>query len=719
MSTPSNFRASRLGFALLLLLVLSTRCSSICVEYGDVPLVPVDIDCRGSPYSGFCCRTIREAHSNNTACVPGPWQHPACQGGYYAVGPEARACPDGFFCPMNKLCLIKCSPGAYCKQYNTTVETASERCSVQNPGGCCEPYVGSERRIPNTGSNYSIGCGGATTDQPCQEGYYCPGGGEKILCPKSHYCREGSHKPEKCPSLAFCKAGSTAPAFNLFGVVLCVVWACISLIAVPVYKKLNEKFGSQANVEEEMKPLAAFHVPQAMVAVHMASLTPAASVLGNPGSQSSDLQDAEMAPPSSQWVPLFPQQVHHVLNKPHRGRSQHLSPQAKRSRSLSPRPDRTKLLTPHVERGMPLSPQMLNVFSQKPMRKRANTDLGLVEGVRNKLAAFKDLVKPKDYTIHIGFENLKLTLHSNKKTIVNNVSGSIKPAELTAIMGNSGTGKTSFLNCLCGKAYYAERTGVLRINGEEVSGVEEYRNVLGFVPQDDTMHTNLTVHEVLMYQALLRSSRQMAYDKIAEKVRNIEHLLSLHMIRHSIIGSQFSAKKISGGQRKRVNIGMELVAEPSILFLDEPTSGLDSVTSKNVIELLKVIALVGKLTIVMVIHQPQYDIFQQFDNVILMEAGGRIAYQGPVPTAKTFFDSIGYNKCTGQTNPADYYLECVDTRVDQEASKANDGIQKETVADLWEEERKKIPNAPASFPKEKFQPVVRPTMITQFLYMLR
>eukprot|EP00117_Sycon_ciliatum_P028931 scpid105157/ scgid23146/ ATP-binding cassette sub-family G member 2 len=150
---------------------------------------------------------------------------------------------------------------------------------------------------------------------------------------------------------------------------------------------------------------------------------------------------------------------------------------------------------------------------------------------------------------------------------------------------------------------------------------------------------------------------------------------------------------------------MELVAEPSILFLDEPTSGLDSVTSEEVIELLKVIALAGKLTIVMVIHQPQYDIFQQFDNVILMEAGGRIAYQGPVQEAKMFFDSIGYDNCTGLTNPADYYLKCVDTcLVENEETRKATGEQKKTVADLWEEERKQMSNAPESFPEEKFRP---------------
>ncbi|XP_048580933.1 putative white-brown complex homolog protein 30 [Nematostella vectensis] len=267
-------------------------------------------------------------------------------------------------------------------------------------------------------------------------------------------------------------------------------------------------------------------------------------------------------------------------------------------------------------------------------------------------------IVPKNYTVDITFKDLNLKLNSGtKKTVLMGVTGKIKSGEVTAVMGPSGAGKTTFLNTLSGKAYYGTRGGEIFINGKKEDDLDMYRTITGFVPQEDVMHRNLTVKEVLRYQAELRLSSIVKKAMKEERIHQIIELLELERIQDSQIGDETN-RGISGGQRKRVNIGMELVVDPTLLFLDEPTSGLDSTSSLSVLNALRAVAERGRLTIVCVIHQPRFEIFRMFHNLLFLGPGGRTVFQGSVDKAEEYFQRLGFEKPLN-VNPADFYMDVI------------------------------------------------------------
>lgn len=205
---------------------------------------------------------------------------------------------------------------------------------------------------------------------------------------------------------------------------------------------------------------------------------------------------------------------------------------------------------------------------------------------------------------------------------------------LIGIMGASGAGKSTLLNVLNG--VNPPIAGEVLINGYSIHEDEEdIQGLIGYVSQDDLLIEELTVFQNLYFNALLCFDK-MPKTVILRKVATVLHNLGLYEIKDMIVGSPLN-KKISGGQRKRLNIALELIREPAVLFLDEPTSGLSSRDSENIMDLLKELTLKGKLIFV-VIHQPSSDIFKMFDKLLLLDYGGYMIYYGnPV-------DSIMYFK---------------------------------------------------------------------------
>ena len=226
--------------------------------------------------------------------------------------------------------------------------------------------------------------------------------------------------------------------------------------------------------------------------------------------------------------------------------------------------------------------------------------------------------------------------------LLEGVSLVVQPGELVAIMGSSGAGKTVLLSVLNGQV--APSAGRVLISGHDLYQYYDlFRGKIGHVPQDDILHADLTVWQALWYAARLRLPRDMRDEEIAGRINKVLSQLGLEGTENTRIGDQ-RKRGISGGQRKRVNLAMELLTDPPILVLDEPTSGLSSTDAMSVIELLRSLADGGK-TILVAIHQPSLEVFQKFDAVAVVardtstEQVGRLAYFGRAwPDAVHFFE---------------------------------------------------------------------------------
>ncbi|KAI9337954.1 hypothetical protein BDR26DRAFT_1008338 [Obelidium mucronatum] len=257
-------------------------------------------------------------------------------------------------------------------------------------------------------------------------------------------------------------------------------------------------------------------------------------------------------------------------------------------------------------------------------------------GMATLVTAFKESFRNRDLRMNFRFDNLQLTLN-NGKTILQGVTGEIRSKRMTAIIGPSGAGKTTFMNVLMGKV--SRTGGELYINGEQTE-MQLYKKIVGYVPQEDIMIRDLTVRENVLHSARVRLPRNWTSSQINNHVDNVLRALNLSHVANSCIGDE-TTRGISGGQRKRVNIAMELAAAPLTIFLDEPTSGLDATSSLDVANILHSVASLG-LTIVAVIHQPRIEIFRKFDDVLMIAPGGRVAYLGPTALAPQYFETLGF-----------------------------------------------------------------------------
>ncbi len=220
----------------------------------------------------------------------------------------------------------------------------------------------------------------------------------------------------------------------------------------------------------------------------------------------------------------------------------------------------------------------------------------------------------------------------------------VESGNLIGIMGGSGVGKTTMLNLLHGKI--KPTSGNLYINGYDInSDSEELKGLIGFVPQDDMLIEELTVYQNLYFNARLCFG-DYNEEQLKNAVERVLQDLELYEIKDLQVGDLMN-KKVSGGQRKRLNIGLELMREPVVLFIDEPTSGLSSFDSEKVMSLLRNQALSGKLVFA-IIHQPSSDIIKMFDRLWLLDKGGYMIYDGDPVEALVYFKTE-----TSQANAAE------------------------------------------------------------------
>lgn len=236
-----------------------------------------------------------------------------------------------------------------------------------------------------------------------------------------------------------------------------------------------------------------------------------------------------------------------------------------------------------------------------------------------------------------------------------------EPGQMIAVMGPSGSGKTSLLNVLSAKLF-GKYEGSVTINGQ-IADRAVMRRVAGFVPQEDILFGSQTVREALQFYADLKLPTSLTEDQKTEMIDYILLELGLKKVEKSLIGyvgadaaASGLPRGLSGGERKRLSIGCQLISNPSLLFLDEPTTGLDSYASESVIKTLSNLAMQGR-TIVFTIHQPSVEVLSLFDRLLLL-GRGKTVYFGNNAEMLDYFTSIGY-KCPTWENPANYLMDTI------------------------------------------------------------
>ncbi|XP_031491559.1 ABC transporter G family member 21-like [Nymphaea colorata] len=241
-----------------------------------------------------------------------------------------------------------------------------------------------------------------------------------------------------------------------------------------------------------------------------------------------------------------------------------------------------------------------------------------------------------------------------QKTILEGMSGMVRPGEVMAMLGPSGSGKTTLLTALAGRLQQQEQgkvTGCITYNGQSFSG--SVKRMTGYVSQDDVLYPHLTVSETLVFSALLRLPNSLSREVRMEQAETVLQELGLTKCRNSIIGGPL-LRGVSGGERKRVSIGQEMLINPSLLLLDEPTSGMDSTTAQRIMSTLQRLARGGR-TVVTTIHQPSSKLYHMFDRILLLCEGCCI-YSGNTSEAMDYFSFLGFAPSVVM-NPADFLLD--------------------------------------------------------------
>eukprot|EP00210_Caulerpa_lentillifera_P002676 g2556.t1 len=262
----------------------------------------------------------------------------------------------------------------------------------------------------------------------------------------------------------------------------------------------------------------------------------------------------------------------------------------------------------------------------------------------------------------ITFEDLSYSVPSNLERgvevqLLQHISGFFKPAEMAALMGPSGSGKTTLLDVLAGRKTQGTITGKIKFSNHEPTEMF-LRRYTGYVEQFDTLLSTLTVKEMMMYTAELKRPEWEPLESKRLEVERLVSKLALEVCQNTQIGDQLS-RGISGGQAKRVNIGIALITDPRVLFLDEPTSGLDSYTSNEVMTVVKSLVEDGT-TICATIHSPSPLAYELFDRIILL-LRGQLVFFGKRTEAVPYFESLAIANASNIANEAEWLTDVIVT----------------------------------------------------------
>ncbi|KAJ3114226.1 hypothetical protein HDU96_002395 [Phlyctochytrium bullatum] len=532
----------------------------------------------------------------------------------YTLGNETTGygCAQGYFCPYVEPTvpgrqMVACPP--------------SEECGARR-------LIGMLRCMPQ----------GLFEPIPCPAGFYCPDPKTIKVCPAGYQCATGTVTPVRCQFLSSCPPGTILESH--YGILVLVLLADVLLVLAVLGRRAFE-------LRRARLPLSALLPAFLQRLLGVVSIRRHATK--NDDTTDTKCPDTAVASPTglsatsptkaSATLPAKPS-----ANSPTKP-SPAMSPTEKTEKPPAAGSD-VVVTVDEVDR---------DAFASAPALNDATKLAPLMECFRRAFDGHSTL------RMDFRFRDLGLRL-ANGKTVLKGVTGSIRSGRMTAIMGPSGAGKTTFMNVLMGKV---RRTGGdLWINGAQAE-MHAFKKIIGYVPQEDVMLRELTVRENVYHSARCRLPGTWGRKEVEACVDAVLEALGLSHVQHTEIGDEMT-RGVSGGQRKRVNIGMELastntIAAPLSIFLDEPTSGLDSTSALDVATILRSISSLG-LTIISVIHQPRVEIFNSFDDVLLIAPGGRTAYLGPVSEVQQYFEDLMGVRFDPQSNPADLLMDILSAR---------------------------------------------------------
>ncbi|KAI0547982.1 hypothetical protein F4679DRAFT_335093 [Xylaria curta] len=410
----------------------------------------------------------------------------------------------------------------------------------------------------------------------CQEGYYCPPGGRETLpCPAGTYCQPGAPTPTPCAVGSWCPERSTFQTF-LVPVFLLLVLDVIITIAL-IWYVINRRFRNTREAHGLSRSKGFSAIP------------------GNMMGYKELPDDTDNNEPLSMGATYIP-----------RGEDAWAGFQAALDIPIVVDSDTEEY------------------------------DSGLTPELRAFVDSMRKATDASQFGLSFTYTDLSFQPKGASKPILQNVTGSIERGSLTAVMGGSGAGKSTFVNVLMGKT--TNTGGSVTVNN--IPGqIKKYKKLIGYVPQDDIVLPELTVYENILHSARIRLPRTWKSAEIEAHVNSVIDCLELSHVRNSRVGS-VGKPVISGGQRKRVSIGMELAAAPMAIFLDEPTSGLDATSASSIMRTLKAIARLG-ISVIVIIHQPRMEIFEMLDELILL-GNGQIIYEGVGKNVQQFFENVGF-----------------------------------------------------------------------------
>ncbi|RMZ21655.1 hypothetical protein D0859_14333 [Hortaea werneckii] len=518
-------------------------------------------------------------------------------------------CLPGWYCPNSS----PLNPPQFCPPYERCQILRANRLSC-NPQGLYEPiicpagfYCPSSSTSTASSSSSSFGEGKEVRGRGVRG---ARGGKEKKICPKGYFCPQGSTEAMRCDWGAYCPTGAVRQVRAVPLGILVLVDGLVVMgwwVGKGFGGLKRRRRGRKGRVREGGKEEEGVELLRRRCS----------SARGKRGGRYRDSpqQDNKSASPSRE------------VGMP--------------SRRVSGRVDNMDGCTDNDDTDSSL-------YEDNDIRLEG--DFQSNPHFQSFLQSISHAIETTSLGLTFDFENLCVSTHTGQK-ILQQITGSIPRGSCWGIMGPSGAGKSTLVNVLMGKT--KTRSGTIKINGHAKATTREYRKVIGYVPQDDILVPELTIRENILHSARCRLPARWKDKAIQAHVDALIACLQLSHVQDSRVGD-VNRPGVSGGQRKRTSIGIELAAAPMAIFLDEPTSGLDASSAASLMRLLKGISRLG-VTIIAIVHQPREQIFYGFDQVLLL-AQGRMVYSGPTAGMEEYFERMGF-QFPLRANPADTLMD--------------------------------------------------------------